>query len=87
MCIGAPLAMLELRAALCVLLKRFNFQLHENACIDAQVVSTMLGPASPVDATVIPAAELPSAVALNGNIHELVRLKRPDQPIPLPKAA
>jgi len=74
MCIGAPLAMLELRAALCVLLREFSFQLVDDAHVDAKVVSTMLGPVSPIRARVLASDQLPVPVNLSGSINQLVHL-------------
>ncbi|MCA9058385.1 MAG: cytochrome P450, partial [Planctomycetaceae bacterium] len=59
MCIGAPLAMVELRTALCLILKRFHFQIEAESTVDGHVVSTMLGPTSPIRAKLLPVDQLP----------------------------
>lgn len=74
MCIGAPLAMAEIRTALTLILKRFHFRMHAGATINGQVISTMLGPTSSMPATLIPADELADTVPVFGSIHGLVKL-------------
>jgi cytochrome P450 len=74
MCIGAPLAMLELRAALCVILQRRHFQIQPESTVNARVVSTMLGPTSSIIAEVTDPSTMPVAVPVRGSIHELVSL-------------
>ncbi|MFN9721270.1 MAG: cytochrome P450, partial [Planctomycetota bacterium] len=74
MCIGAPLAMVEIRTALTMMLKRFNFQIVPMSTVNAHVVSTMLGPTSSVQATLIPSTTAPATVPVSGSIHDLVEL-------------
>ncbi|MCA9066606.1 MAG: cytochrome P450, partial [Planctomycetaceae bacterium] len=74
MCIGAPLAMVELRTALCLMLKRFSFQIEAESTVNGHVVSTMLGPTSPIRATLLPTTELPQTVPVHGSIHNLMQL-------------
>lgn len=80
MCIGAPLAMMELRTALAVMLKRFHFQMNAGSIVDGRVVSTMLGPTSSLMATLIPADQLPEAVEVHGEIHGLLDLPEATKP-------
>ena len=74
MCIGAPLAMAEIRTALTVMLKRFNFQIKPMSTVNGHVISTMLGPTSTISATLLPHDQLPKSVPVAGSIHNLIRL-------------
>lgn len=87
MCIGASLAMVELRTALAVILKRFHLQMVSDSTVNGQVVSTMLGPTSSVMAKVIPTTELPVTVPVAGSIHDLVDLPAEARPSTVRKAA
>lgn len=74
MCIGAPLAMVELRTALTIMLKKAHFQVQPMSTVNGHVISTMLGPTSSIRATLIPTTELPTTVPVLGSIHSLVDL-------------
>jgi cytochrome P450 len=74
MCIGAPLAVVEIRTALTIMLKRFHFQIEPSCTVDGRVISTMLGPTTPIPASLLPASQLPRTVPVNGSIHSLVEL-------------
>ena len=74
MCIGAPLAMAEIRTALTIMLKRFNFQIQPMSTINGHVISTMLGPTSTIPATLLPCGSLPESVPVYGSVHNLVQL-------------
>ncbi len=74
MCIGAPLAMVELRTSLAVMLKRFHFQVVPNSVVDGQIISTMLGPTSSVNAKLLEISDSPRTVPVSGSIHGLVQL-------------
>lgn len=74
MCIGAPLAMLELRAALAMMLRDRAFQIQSDSVVDGRVISTMLGPVSPIHATVLGAGQRPETAPVHGSIHDLVSL-------------
>ena len=74
MCIGAPLAVVEIRTALTIMLKRFHFQIEPSCTVDGRVISTMLGPTTPIPASLLPANQLPRTVPVNGSIHSLVEL-------------
>ncbi len=87
MCIGAPLAMVELRTALAVILKRFHFQVQADSVVNGQVISTMLGPTSSVNATLLPVSQSSRTVPVSGSIHDLVQLPADAQPQTLRRAA
>ena len=87
MCIGAPLAMVEIRTALTIMLKRFNFQIVPMSTVNAHVVSTMLGPTSPIHATLIPTSTKPVTAPVLGSIHSLVDLPSLAKVQAAPKAA
>ena len=74
MCIGAPLAMVELRTSLAVMLKRFHFQMVPNSTVDGQIISTMLGPTSSVNANLLDVSESSQTVPVAGSVHGLVKL-------------
>jgi len=73
-CIGAPLAMVELRTALTVILKRFHFEVLPGATVNGQVVSTMLGPTSTVPAKLLSPNQIGASTPVVGSIHNLVSL-------------
>lgn len=73
-CIGAPLAMVELRTALTVMLRRFHFGLLPGSIVNGQVVSTMLGPTTTVPAQLMSTGSIPETVPIAGTIRDLVRL-------------
>ena len=74
MCIGAPLAMAEIRTALTIMLKQFSFQIQPMSTVNGHVISTMLGPTSSIPATLLPADQLPKCVPVLGSIHNLLEL-------------
>ncbi|MEZ6061692.1 MAG: cytochrome P450 [Planctomycetaceae bacterium] len=76
MCIGAPLAMVELRTALTIILKRFHFQIEPGSTVNGQVVSTMLAPTSTIESKLLPTESIPGLAPVTGTIHDLVRLPR-----------
>jgi len=87
MCIGAPLAMAEIRTALTIMLKRFNFQIKPMSTVNGHVISTMLGPTSSVQSTLLPSTQLPTSVPVLGSIHNLMRLPDVAREIAIPIAA
>ena len=87
MCIGAPLAMVELRTALAVMLKRFHFQMNADSVVDGRVISTMLGPTSTVESTLIPSTAIPMTVPVHGSVHDLVSLPADARPAATRRAA
>lgn len=76
MCIGAPLAMAEIRTALALILKRFHCQTIADATINGQVISTMLGPTSTMPVQLLTTSESTRTVPVHGTIHELMQLPR-----------
>lgn len=74
MCIGAPLAIVEIRTALVIMLKRFHFQIETGCAVDGRVISTMLGPTSPIPAQLLAPSQMPQTVPVSGSIHSLVEL-------------
>jgi len=74
MCIGAPLAMVELRTALTIILKRFHFQIEPGSTVNGQVVSTMLGPTSTIESRLQPTDTIPATSPVVGTIHSLLQL-------------
>lgn len=87
MCIGAPLAMVEIRTALTIILKRFNFQIQPMSTVNGHVISTMLGPTSSIKATLLPTSKIPSTSPVLGSIHRLVALPDSAHPVAIPRAA
>ncbi len=87
MCIGAPLAMAEIRTALTIMLKRFNFQIQPMSTVNGHVISTMLGPTSSIPATLLPCDRLPVSVPVLGSVHDLVQLPDAARAISIPAAA
>ena len=87
MCIGAPLAMAEIRTALTIMLKRFNFQIQPMSTVNGHVISTMLGPTSSVLSQLLPHNQLPKSVPVSGSIHNLIRLPDTAREISIPVAA
>ena len=80
-CIGAPLAMIELRTALAVILQRFHFQIVPASVVDGRVISTMLGPTTHVPAVLLPTSQLPESAPVTGTIHDLMQLPTAARPI------
>jgi hypothetical protein len=87
MCIGAPLAMVEIRTALTIMLKRFNFQIQPMSTVNGHVISTMLGPTSSIQSLLLPADRTPITVPVMGSVHKLVALPAGAQPLAIPRAA
>ena len=87
MCIGATMAMVEIRTALTIILKRFNFQIEAMSTVDGHVISTMLGPTTSIRATLIPSSSLPVCVPVTGSVHNLVELPDATRPMAMPRAA
>ncbi len=74
MCIGAPLAMVEIRTALTMMLRRFAFQIEPHSTVNGNVISTMLGPTSPIRTSLLHGGQLPQTVPVHGTIHDLLQL-------------
>lgn len=87
MCIGAPLAMMELRTALAIILKRFHMQIPAGCTVNGKVVATMLGPTSSVPATLIGPDQIAETVPVYGSVHNLIDLPPAAIPASQRKAA
>ena len=87
MCIGAPLAMAEIKTALTLILKRFHLRMVADSTVNGQVISTMLGPTSTMRAKVIPTSQIADTAAVYGTIHDLVSLPAEAHPAAARKAA
>jgi cytochrome P450 len=74
MCIGAALGMLILKTALPMMLSKFKFNMLPYAEINGRVISTMLGPTTPVPMIIEAQDGRFEAVPVRGNIGELVEL-------------
>jgi cytochrome P450 len=74
MCIGATLAMVEIRTALTMMLRRFSFQIEPRSTVNGNVISTMLGPTSSIPARLLAGGCLPTTVPVQGSIHDLLQL-------------
>jgi len=87
MCIGAPLAMVELRTALAVMLKQFHFQMVPNTVVDGQIISTMLGPTTSVNAHLLNVSQSPQTVPVAGTVHSLMQMPASARPTTYQRAA
>jgi cytochrome P450 len=89
MCIGAGMALLELRVALATILRRYTIQMQAHSTVNGAVVSTMLGPTSSVAATLMPFGATSQCVPVAGSIHDLLDLPVQARPRlqPLSRAA
>ena len=87
MCIGAALAMVEIRTALTIMLKRFKFQIQPMSTVNGHVISTMLGPTSSIRATLLHPSAVPSTAPVLGSIHNLVELPAAARAAPIARAA
>jgi cytochrome P450 len=74
MCIGGPLAMMILKTVLPAILKRYRLSVVPGCEISGNIVSTMLGPTTPVPITVHPADGRFQSVPVSGNVHQMVNL-------------
>lgn len=74
MCLGAPLAMMTLKTALPTILKRFRLTVVPNSDINGKIVSTMLGPTTPVPMLVSEPDTRFASQPVTGNIHTMVKL-------------
>lgn len=87
MCIGASLAMVELRTILAVVLKKWQFQMEAGSTVDGRVIATMLGPTSTVESRLIGPDSVAETVPVYGSIHALVDLPDGAQPSSVSRAA
>ena len=75
MCIGAPLAMQTLRTMLPSILKRYRLTVVPGAEINGKIVSTMLGPTTPVPMRIARQDGRFESSPVIGNIHSMVFLQ------------
>jgi cytochrome P450 len=76
MCIGAPLAMTTLRTVLPSILKRYRLTVVSGSEINGRIVSTMLGPTTPVPMHVARQDGRFQSSPVSGNIHSMVYLQQ-----------
>jgi cytochrome P450 len=74
MCPGAPLAMVELRVALTMILKRHALTLVPGSEINGKIISTMLSPTSEVPMRIESPGGPYHFSPVSGNVHEMVDL-------------
>ena len=74
MCLGAMLAMQILGSFVPGVLKRFRMSVEPGAHIDGKIVSTMLGPITPVPVSLHPADGFWAAAPVTGNVCDMVDL-------------
>lgn len=82
MCIGAPLAMMELKTSLAMILKRFRLTMQPYSTVDGRIISTMLGPTTSVRMRINEADGAFESQPVFGSIHDLVEL--PDESVAIP---
>ena len=75
MCLGAPMAMMILKTALPMILKRYRMTAVANSTVNARMKSTMLGPTTPVMMHIAPQDGRFEAVPIHGNIHTMADLR------------
>ncbi len=75
MCLGAPLAMMILKTALPMMLKRFRVGMVPGTVLNGKMKSTMLGPITPVMTRIVPQDGRYQAQPIAGNIHSMVDLR------------
>jgi hypothetical protein len=76
MCIGAPLAMTTLRTVLPSILKRYRLTVVPGCEVNGKIVSTMLGPTTPVPMHVAHQDGRFQSSPVTGNIHSMVWLQQ-----------
>jgi cytochrome P450 len=74
MCLGAPLAMMILKTALPMILKRYSVSMQPGAEVSGKVISTMLGPTTTVPMLVSRPDGRFQSQPVTGNIHSMVDL-------------
>ena len=85
MCLGAMLAMQILGSVVPSALKRFRLAVEPGAHIDGKIVSTMLGPITPLPVTLHPPDNRWAAAPVTGNVCDMVDLR--EMPRELRRAA
>jgi cytochrome P450 len=76
MCIGAPLALTTLRTVLPSILKRYRLTVVSGSEINGRIVSTMLGPTTPMPMHVAHQDGRFQSSPVSGNIHSMVCLQQ-----------
>jgi cytochrome P450 len=79
MCIGAPLAMATLRTVLPSIVKRFRLTVEAGSEINGKIISTMLGPTTPVPIHIAHQDGRFQSSPVTGNIHSMVWLQQGTQ--------
>jgi cytochrome P450 len=74
-CVGAGLALMTLKITLATILQRFHLSVEPGAAVNGDVTFTMLNPTSGMPMHILPATAPFAAVAVQGNIHDLVDLE------------
>ncbi len=89
LCLGAMLAMTVLKTVIPSVMKRFRLSCAADSTVNAKIVSTMLGPTTPVPMEVHPADGRWSHRPVHGNVNTLVDLRHTHRSAeaPLRKAA
>ncbi|WP_010582668.1 cytochrome P450 [Schlesneria paludicola] len=75
MCLGAPLAMLIMKATLPTILQRFKLTVVPNTEVSGKVISTMLGPTTSVMMRIEHQDGRFESQPVRGNIHQMVDLR------------
>lgn len=75
MCLGAPLAMLIMKTTVPTILRRFKVTVVPNSEVSTRVISTMLGPTTPVMMRIDRQDGRFESQPVRGNIHDLVDLR------------
>ncbi len=78
MCIGAPLAMMTLRTVLPTILKRYRLRVVPGCEINGKIVSTMLGPTTPVPMVIADQDGAFQSSPVTGNIRRMVHFDPAD---------
>jgi cytochrome P450 len=73
-CVGAGLALMILKITLSAIVQRCHVSVEPGAAVNGNVTFTMLNPTSGMPLRILPATAPFSAVAVAGNIHDLVDL-------------
>lgn len=81
MCLGAGMAGMILRTALPMMLKRYRMSVVPGITVNGKMISTMLGPTTPVMMQIVPQDGRFAAQPVSGNIHSMVDLRE------MPRAA
>jgi cytochrome P450 len=76
-CLGGPLALVIMKLIVPMVWQRFRMRVEPGACINANAVSTMLAPMTPVPLRLLPANAPLERTAITGNILQYVDLTHP----------